>query len=133
MLVACFQVVGAKRKPCCLANNDDVLWALFPSWEAYVVAPSFLPSADHRGENLAPATQAAEALPASQPSLEAWPLKILGGVASQDPWRLCLLKCCMWLSLPCHPVGGEISWVEPEHASYPSTLVFALQCGRFSG
>jgi len=89
LLVACFQVVGAKRKPCCLADDDDVLWALFPSLEASVVAPSFLPSADLQGENLVPATQAAEELHASQPSLEALPPQVLCVVvvAVSSSWR----------------------------------------------
>lgn len=82
LLIACVLVVGARRKPCCLANDDDVLWAPFPSLEASVVAPSFPPSADLQGENLVPAGQAAAALSASQPSSEAFPLKILGGIAS---------------------------------------------------
>ena len=81
--------VGAKQKPCCLANDDDVLWALFPSLEASLVAPSILPSADLRGENLVPATQAAEALPASQPSLEALPPQVLRvvAIAVSSSWR----------------------------------------------
>ena len=74
-----------------MANNGDVLWTPFSSLEAYVVAPSFLPSADHRGENLAPATQAAEALPASQPSLEALPPQVLrvdvNAVSSSWQWN----------------------------------------------